>query len=60
MLGSIVSFFENLTSSIINIKSLGFPNAGHSGTQDSSATQASSQKPLASIMSTGEAGKIEG
>ena len=57
--GSIVSFFENLTSSLINIKSLGFANAGHSGTQDSSATQASSQTPLASIMSTGESGKIE-
>ena len=60
MLSSIVSFFENLTSSVINIKSLGFENVGHSGTQDSSATQASSQTPLASIMSTGEAGMIVG
>jgi len=29
-------------------------------TQDSSATQASSQTPIATIMSTSEAGKIEG
>jgi len=44
----------------MNIKSLDFANAGYSGTQDSSATQVSSQTPIASIMSTGEAGKIEG
>jgi len=44
----------------MNIKTLGFANAGHSGTQDSSATQVSSQTPIATIMSTEEAGEVEG
>ena len=39
---------------------IGFANAGHHGTQDRSATQVSSQTPIATITSTGEARKIEG
>jgi len=36
-----------------------FCKTGQNGTQDSSATQVSSQTPLATIMSSSEAGKIE-
>jgi len=43
----------------MNIKTLGFANAGHSGAQDSSVTQASSQAPLRIIMTTIEAGEIK-
>jgi len=36
-----------------------FCKTGQNGTQDSSATQVSSQTPLATIMSSSESGKIE-
>ena len=44
----------------MNINLLGFAKTGHTGIQDSSATQMSSQTPLTTIMSTSEAGKIKG
>jgi len=44
----------------MNLKLIGFTKTGHNVVQDSSATQVSSQTPLATIMSTNEAGKIEG
>jgi len=44
----------------MNIKTLGFGNAGDSGTQDSSVTQASSRTPLATIISADEAGEVKG
>jgi len=37
----------------------GFAKTGHNVVQNSSATQVSSQTPLATITSTGEAGEIE-
>jgi len=39
---------------------IGFAKTGQNGTQDSSATQVSSETPLATILSTSEAGKMEG
>jgi len=39
---------------------IGFAKTVQNGTQDSSASQASSQTPIATIMSTNEAGNIEG
>jgi len=39
---------------------IGFAKTGKNVVQDSSATQVSSQTPIATIMSTSEAGKIEG
>jgi len=47
-------------SSLMNINLIGFAKTGHIGIQDISATQTSSQKPLATTMSTSEAGKIKG
>ena len=44
----------------MNIKTLGFANPRHSEIQDSSVTQVSSQTPIATILRTSEAGKIEG
>jgi len=44
----------------MNLKLIGFTKTGHNVVQDSSATQVNSQTPLATIMSTSEAGKIEG
>jgi len=44
----------------MNSKSIGFMKTGHNVVQDSSATQMSSQTPLTTIMSTNEAGNIEG
>ena len=44
----------------MNSKLIGFTKTGHNVVQDSSATQVSSQTPIATIMSTSEAGKIEG
>jgi len=43
----------------MNSKLIGFTKTGHNVVQDSSATQVSSQTPIATIMSTSEAGKIE-
>jgi len=43
----------------MNINLLGFAKTGHTGTQDISAIQTSSQTPLATIMSTSEAGEID-
>ena len=39
---------------------IGFAKTGQNVVQDSSATQVSSQTPIATIMSTSEAGEIEG
>jgi len=39
---------------------IGFAKTGQNVVQDSSATQVSSQTPIATIMSTSEADKIEG
>jgi len=39
---------------------IGFANAGQNVVQDSSATQVSSQTPIATILRTSEAGKMEG
>jgi len=47
------------TRSLINLKLIGFTKTGHNVAQDSSTTQESSQTPLATIMSTNEAGNIE-
>jgi len=44
----------------MNINLIGFAKTGHTGIQDSSATQVSSQTSLATILSTNEAGKIKG
>jgi len=44
----------------MNLKLIGFTKTGHNVVQDSSATQVSSQTPLAMITSTSEAGEIEG
>ena len=44
----------------MNLKLIGFTKTGHNVVQDSSATQVSSQTPIATILSTSEAGKIEG
>ena len=44
----------------MNINLISFAKTGHNGIQDISATQTSSQTPLATIMSTSEAGKIKG
>ena len=44
----------------MNLKLIGFTKTGHNGVQDSSATHVNSQTPLATIMSTSEADKIEG
>jgi len=44
----------------MNINLLGFAKTGHTGIQDISATKTSSQTPLATTMSTSEAGKVEG
>jgi len=43
----------------MNLKLIGFTKTGHNVVQDSSATQVSSQTPIATIMSTNEAGEIE-
>jgi len=55
-----VSFMKIYKSTLMNSKSLGFTKTGHNVVQDSPATQVSSQTPIATIMSTSEAGKIEG
>jgi len=44
----------------MNLKLIGFIKTGHNVTEDSCATQASSQTLQATIMSTSEAGEIEG
>jgi len=44
----------------MNLKLISFTKTGHNVVQDSSATQVSSQTPIATILSTSEAGKIEG
>jgi len=44
----------------MNLKLIGFTKTGHNVVEDSSATQVNSQTPIATILSTGEAGKIEG
>ena len=44
----------------MNLKLIGFTKTGHNVVQDSSATQVSSQTSIATIVSTSEAGKIEG
>jgi len=44
----------------MNLKLIGFTKTGHNVVEDSSATQVSSQTPIATIMSTNEAGNIEG
>ena len=44
----------------MNLKLIGFTKTGYNVVQDSSATQVNSQTPTATIMSTSEAGKIEG
>jgi len=49
---------KNIT--LINSKSIGFIKTGHHETQDRSATQVSSQTPIATILRTSEAGKMEG
>jgi len=44
----------------MNLKLIGFTKTGHNVDQDSSATQVSSQTPIATILSTSEAGEMEG
>jgi len=43
----------------MNLKLIGFTKTGHNVVQDSSASQVSSQTPIETITSTGEAGEIE-
>jgi len=56
---SIVSFLKVKQSSLMNSKLIYFDETEHNMAQDSSATQVSSQTPIATIMSSSEAGKIE-
>jgi len=44
----------------MNINLIGFAKTGHTGSQDSSATQLSLQTSPATITSTSEAGEIKG
>jgi len=56
---SIVSFLKVKQSSLMK-KLICFGETEHNMAQDSYATQVSSQTPLATITSIGEAGEIEG
>jgi len=56
---SIVSLMQVKQRSLINLKLICFDEIEHNMAQDSSATQVSSQTPIATITSTGEAGEIE-
>jgi len=56
---SIVSFLKVKQSSLMILKLIFCHETEHNMAQNSSATQVSSQTPLATITSTGEAGKIE-
>jgi len=57
---SIVSLLKIKKITLMNPKTIGFKKTKHHWTQDRSATQVSSQTPIATILSTSEAGNIEG
>jgi len=57
---SIVSYFEIKKSALMIYGQNFFAKTVQNRTQESSVTQVSSQTPLATITSTGEAGNIEG
>ena len=57
---SIVSILKVKQSSLMILKWICFDETEHNMDQDSSATQVSSQTPIATITSTSEAGEIEG
>jgi len=56
---SIVSFLKVKQSSLMILKWICLDQTEHNMAQDSSATQVSSQTPIATIVSTSETGKIE-